>query len=282
MRLLNLSLESWRGIDSRQVELSEGVTLIEGPNEIGKSTIVEAVRMLFSEMDSSKKKNVKAIQPVGQDVGSNIQAEVKTGDYHFIYSKTYNKATQTSLDILAPNNRQLTGREAHEEVERILGETVDLALWDALLVEQGEKVALANFQDSSGLAKALDEAAGSAQAGGEDTGLYGVVQAEYEKYFTLRTGRSRFSGEEEALNKAKQSLETARQALNDVEEDSQAHDRSSVEVQRLTSLLPGLKAKLDKHENDWTSIKSLKDQVETKEKELASARALQKAANDAN
>ena len=164
MRLLNLSLESWRGIDSRQVELSEGVTLIEGPNEIGKSTIVEAVRMLFKERDSSNKKNVKAIQPVGQDVGSNIQAEVKTGDYHFIYSKTYNKATQTSLDILAPNNRQLTGREAHEEVERILGETVDLALWDALLVEQGEKVSLANFQDSSGLAKALDEAAGSAQA----------------------------------------------------------------------------------------------------------------------
>ncbi len=66
MRLLNLSLETWRGIDSRQIELSGGVTLIEGPNEIGKSTIVEAVRMLFSEMDSSKKKEVKAIQPIGQ------------------------------------------------------------------------------------------------------------------------------------------------------------------------------------------------------------------------
>ncbi len=282
MRLLNLSLESWRGIDSRQLELSGGVTLIEGPNEIGKSTIVEAVRMLFSEMDSSKKKNVKAIQPVGQDVGSHIQAEVKTGDYHFIYSKTYNRATQTSLDILAPNKKQLTGREAHEEVERILGETVDLALWDALLVKQGEKVALANFQDSSGLARALDEAAGSSQAGGEDTGLYGVVQAEYEKYFTLKTGKSRFSGEEGALKKAELSLEVARQALNDVEEDSQAHDRSTAEVNRLMSLLPGLKTKLNEYERDWTSIKFLKDRVEAKEKELASARALQKAANDAN
>ncbi len=282
MRLVNLSLESWRGIDLRQLELSEGITLIEGPNEIGKSTIVEAVRMLFSEMDSSKKKNVKAIQPVGQDVGSNIQAEVKTGDYHFVYSKTYNRATQTSLDILAPDNRQLTGREAHEEVERILGETMDLALWDALLVEQGEKVALANFQDSSGLARALDEAAGSAQASGEDTGLYAVVQAEYEKYFTLKTGRSRFSGEEEALKKAELSLKAARQALMDVEEDSQAHDRSTAEVHRLTSVLPGLKIKLDEYEKDWLSIKSLKGQVEAKEKELASARTVQKAANEAN
>ena len=47
MHLLNLSLDSWRGIDSLQLQLSEGITLIEGPNEIGKSTIVEAVRMLF-------------------------------------------------------------------------------------------------------------------------------------------------------------------------------------------------------------------------------------------
>jgi len=99
MRLLNLSLENWRGIESRQFELSESVTLIEGPNEIGKSTIVEAIRMLFNEMDSSKKRDVKAIQPVGQDVGSDIKAEMKTGDYHFIYSKTYNKAAQTTLDI---------------------------------------------------------------------------------------------------------------------------------------------------------------------------------------
>ena len=49
MRLLNLSLSNWRGVDSRDLALSDGVTLIEGPNEIGKSTLVEAVRMLFSE-----------------------------------------------------------------------------------------------------------------------------------------------------------------------------------------------------------------------------------------
>ena len=173
MRLLNLSLSNWRGIDSRDLVLSDGVTLIEGPNEIGKSTLVEAVRMLFSEMDSSKKRDVKAIQPVGQDVGSTVRAEVESGDYRFVYSKTYNKATQTSLEILAPKKSQLTGREAHEEVERILGETMDMALWDALLVEQGEKVALANFQDSAGLAKALDEAAGSSSTSDDDADVFG-------------------------------------------------------------------------------------------------------------
>ena len=194
MRLVYLSLEDWRGVDSRQLELSEGVTLIEGPNEVGKSTVVEAVRMLFSEMDSSKKKHVKAIQPVGQDVGSTVKAEVQSGDYHFVYSKTYNKTTQTSLEILAPKKRQLTGREAHEEVERILGETVDMALWDALLVEQGEKVALANFQDSAGLAKALDEAAGSSSSGSEDTGLYRGGAVRIRKIFYVEVRQSEVLG----------------------------------------------------------------------------------------
>ena len=236
----------------------------------------------FNEMDSSKKKNVKAVQPVGQDVGSHVQAEITAGNYHFIYAKTYNKATQTSLDVLAPKKGQFTGREAHEEVERILSETVDLALWDALLVEQGEKVALANFQDSTGLAKALDEAAGSGSTGGEDTGLYGVVQIEYEKYFTLKTGKPRFSGVEGAHQKAKALLEESQQALTMVEEDSQSHDRCATETRRLTSMLPGLKAKMEEHEKNWTSIKSLKEQVETKEKELSSARELQKAVTDSN
>jgi uncharacterized protein YhaN len=282
MRLVNLSLEDWRGVDSRQLELSESVTLIEGPNEIGKSTVVEAVRMLFSEMDSSKKKHVKAIQPVGRDVGSTVKAEVHSGDYHFVYSKTYNKTTQTSLEILAPKKRQLTGREAHEEVERILGETVDMALWDALLVEQGEKVALANFQDSAGLAKALDEAAGSSSSGSEDTGLYEAVQSEYERYFTLKSGKAKFSALQDDLEKAKSSLDVAQQALNAVEEDALRHDRCADEVRRLTAELPELQAKMEEHQKHWTSIQLMKDSITTKQKELESAQALNKATNDAN
>lgn len=281
MRLLNLELEDWRGIDSRQVTLSEGVTLIEGPNEIGKSTIVEAVRMLFSELDSSKKKSVKAIQPLGRDVGSGIKAEVKTGNYHFIYAKTYNKATATTLDILAPKKKQLTGRTAHEEVERILDETMDLALWDALLVEQGEKVALANFQDSAGLANALDEAAGSS-FGGEDSGLFEAVQREYENYFTLKTGKPKFSGLQDRHSRATAALEEAKRALDAVEQDSRAHERTRDEVQRLNAQLPELKEKLDEHEKTWASVTSLKDRVVAKEKELESARALEKAAADAH
>ncbi|MDH3282111.1 MAG: AAA family ATPase, partial [Gammaproteobacteria bacterium] len=281
MRILRLALENWRGVDSREVTLSDGVTVIEGPNEIGKSTIVEAIRLLFGELDSSKKQAVKSIKPVDKDVGSTIEAEIQSGDYQFVYSKTFNKSSQTSLNILAPAKKQLTGREAHERAEQILGSTVDMALWEALLVDQGEKVALANIRDSAGLANALDEAAGSSSSGAEDTGLYETVQAEYESYFTLKTGKSKFSAEENGFEKAQAAFNDAKKAVLDVEEDSQSHDRCAAEVRRLTSKLPGLKARTDELDKQWASIKSLKDKLDAKQKELAAAEAIQKAATDA-
>ena len=66
-------------VESRELEFADGVTLIEGPNEIGKSTIVEAIQSLFTVMDSSSKADIKAIQPVGQDVGSSVEAEIAAG-----------------------------------------------------------------------------------------------------------------------------------------------------------------------------------------------------------
>ncbi len=277
MRLLRLSLENWRGVDELDVEFADGITLIEGPNEIGKSTIIEAVRMLFNEMDSSNKKHVKAIQPVGEDVGSKIEAEVTAGDYRFVYSKTYNKSKQTTLDILAPSKKQLTGREAHEAVVQMLTETVDMVLWEALLVDQGEKVALADIEHSSGLANALDAVAGSTTSESEDTDLYGSVQAEYEKYFTLKTSKPKFSEVEDAYEKAKKALDDAKIALAEVEADSDAHDRSTVEVRRLRTEMPSLKEKMQEHEQDWTAVSSLKEKVEAKKKELVSAQAVQQA-----
>ena len=82
MRLLRMSLTNWRGVDAREIEFDEGVTLIEGPNEIGKSTFVEALQLLFNELDSNKNKKVKPIKPAGQDVGSSVEVELIVGDHH--------------------------------------------------------------------------------------------------------------------------------------------------------------------------------------------------------
>ena len=113
MKLLRLKLENWRGVDAREIRFADGVTLIEGPNEIGKSTIVEALRILFETLHSSSAAGIKAIQPVGQDVGSSVEAEIEAADFHFIYSKTYNREKQAVLSVLRPQAaRPRTGRRS--------------------------------------------------------------------------------------------------------------------------------------------------------------------------
>jgi len=279
VRLVRLSLENWRGVTARDIEFDQGVTLIEGPNEIGKSTIVEALQMLFKELDSSKRREVKAIKPVDQDVGSRVEVEIRVADYHFVYAKTYNKSPQTTLEFLAPDKQQLTGREAHERVEQVLEESVDMTLWDALLIDQGEKVGLANLQNSAGLARALDEAVASTgnsddDSLSEESSLYIAVQAEYEKYFTLKTGREKFADLEQAYQEAEAELENANARLAEVTANVDQHDRQSAEVQRLQSALPILQSALKTREEEWQAVRRVSERASAKAKELADAQTI--------
>ncbi len=274
MKLVRLVLENWRGVETREIEFASGVTLIEGPNEIGKSTLVEALRTLFDELDSSNKKIVKAIQPIGQDVGSRVEAEIITGDYHIVYSKTFNRGKQTQLQILTPKNEQLTGREAHQRADQLLLETIDRGLWDALLVEQGKEIKGAHLADSDGLARALDEAAGSAAAEQSDSDLLRSVQAEYEQYYTLKTGRQKFDGLTKSLAAARAAVEIAKQDLAEIESDSADHQRCVTEIRRLEADLPRLQEKVQQQQAGWEAITTLQQKVANKQATVNTTRQL--------
>jgi DNA repair exonuclease SbcCD ATPase subunit len=271
MRLVRIALENWRGVASKEIHFADGVTLIEGPNEIGKTTIVEALLTLVRELDSSKKQGVKAVMPVGKDVGSRVEAEIRSGDYHFVYAKIYNKTTGTSLDILAPKKEQLTGREAHERVEQILNETVDLSLWYGLLAEQGKSTAPAELKDSAGLAHALDEAAGSGASGQEDMDLFEAVQAEYQKYYTLKTGKAQFASLETQTEQAMAERDAAKQALAEVERNAGEQERIDADVRRRKQSLPELQARVKEHEESWKAVGSLKQELQLKASQLEAA-----------
>jgi hypothetical protein len=277
MRILRLKLEKWRGVESRVLDFAEGVTLIEGPNEIGKSTIVEAIQNVFDVMDSSLKASVKAIQPVGQDVGSSVEIEVEVGDFHFVYAKTYNKDKGTVLHVSKPRAEQLTGREAHERVEQILKSSVDMELWNALLVEQGNEIAGVTLSQSDWLAKALDAAAGSESPEQDDSDLFARVQAEFAQHFT-RTGKSKHKGLASGVDDARAAAGAATEALLQVESDSKHHKGCQAEIRRLEGVLPELQKEEQEQGAKFQAICKIRDKSKGKQGELKSAQALSKAA----
>ena len=190
MKLHRLVLTNYRGITHREIEFPDrGVVVVSGANEIGKSSMIEALDLLLNSKDRSNKKDVKQVKPTHADVGAEITAEISTGPYRFIYHKRFHKRCETQLTVLAPRREQLTGDEAHERVLALLDETVDMDLWQAQRVLQATSTAAVDLSGCDALSRALDVAAGEAAAlSGAEPLLIDRIDAEYLRYYTP-TGR---------------------------------------------------------------------------------------------
>ena len=190
MKLHRLTLTNYRGITHREIEFPDrGVVVVSGANEIGKSSMIEALDLLLEAKDRSTKREVKQVKPTHADVGAEITAEISTGPYRFIYHKRFHKRCETQLTVLAPRREQLTGDEAHERVRELLDETVDKDLWQAQRVLQAASTAPVDLSGCDALSRALDVAAGEAvQLSGAEPLLIDRIDAEYLRYFTP-TGR---------------------------------------------------------------------------------------------
>lgn len=222
MRILRLRLRNYRGVVDREiVPAPRGVTVLAGPNEIGKSSLAEAVDLLFDELDSTTRRRVRDVQPVDRDAAAEIEMDVESGPYAFTYAKRFQRRGVTRLTVTRPQVENWTGREAHRRARAILAETIDLELWRALRVQQGEGLAQASWQGHPALAAALDRAAGSADGALAET-LFEKAEAECDRYFT-RTGRERreLASAARAAERAGRAEEAAEQALAQLEDDVQ-------------------------------------------------------------
>ena len=190
MKLHRLELTNYRGIAHRKIEFPDhGVVVVCGANEIGKTSMIEALDLLLESKDRSTKKDVKQVKPTHADVGSEVLAEISTGPYRFVYSKCFHKKFKTELTIVEPRREQLTGDEAHDRVRAMLSETVDTELWHAQRVLQAGSTAAVDLSGCDALSRALDVAAGDAtDVSGTEPLLVERIDAEYARYFTA-TGK---------------------------------------------------------------------------------------------
>jgi hypothetical protein len=184
MRLHRLRVEHVRGLPAAEVHFAvDGVTVVEAPNESGKTSLFDAFDLLLKEKHNTKKQTVKDLQPAGRDVGSVVEAELTVAGTHLTIRKSFNKDRSTELVVHTPAPRQLTGNEAHDELRRILDEGTDMALFEALRFHQGRSLDSIALADSEHLARRLDASAGGSGDTGDDA-LYERVAATFERYFT--------------------------------------------------------------------------------------------------
>ncbi|MFI5510853.1 AAA family ATPase [Mycobacterium sp. NPDC051804] len=242
MKLHRMVLTNYRGITHREIEFPDrGVVVVSGANEIGKSSMIEALDLLLESKDRSSKKEVKQVKPTHADVGAEITAEISTGPYRFVYRKRFHKRCETELTVLAPRREQLTGDEAHDRVRAMLAETVDTCLWQAQRVLQTASTSAVDLSGCDALSRALDIAAGEAAAepamgNSTDALLIDRIETEYLDYFT-RTGRptGQWASATSRLRAADEELARCAAAMAEVDDAVRRHAELTPELTRLVA-----------------------------------------------
>ncbi|MEK6721556.1 MAG: AAA family ATPase [Chloroflexota bacterium] len=273
MRILRIALRNYRGVSDRTVEFApSGVTIVEGPNEIGKSSIAEAIDRIIEDLDSTSKQRIQAVKPVDRDVGPEVTIEAETGPFAFRYKKRFLRDRVTELEITRPRPENHTGREAHERVQTILSETVDMALWKALRMQQGDVVGQAALTDQTSLSAALDRSAGESPAGDEEVTLFGLAHAEYLQYWTETGRRKQVVAEmERTIEGAAQRIAGIEDAIRAIEADVEASVRLEGEARRLVERGAEQRSRLGEHQARVDALAKLEAGVETIQAKFGSA-----------
>jgi len=274
MKLHRLVLKNYRGIEHREIDFPDhGVVVVSGANEIGKSSMVEALDLLLESKDRSTKKEVKQVKPTHADVGSEVTAEISAGPYRFVYHKRFHKKCETQLTVLDPRREQHSGDEAHDRVQAMLTETVDTELWRAQRVLQAASTDAVNLSGCDALTRALDVAAGDAAAlSGTEPLLIDRIDTEYARYFTP-TGRptGEWTAAIKALEAANADVEQCAAAVAEVDDRVQRHATLTLELAELAQRQQEASARQTAAQAAADAIGALAEQV--REAELIAAAA---------
>lgn len=75
MQLRRVEVSNWRGVESATLEFGEGITIVGGRNESGKSTIRDALRSGYLLPQKGDKKSLEKKRPWGADVHPTVKIE---------------------------------------------------------------------------------------------------------------------------------------------------------------------------------------------------------------
>lgn len=271
MILHRLMIEDFRGVIREEVEVPAlGVLVIEGPNESGKTSLMDSLEMLLEHKASSGRADIKAASPVGRDVPVVVEAEFSIDGERMRYRKEFVRGKRTSLDFPNSARTALTGDDAHDHVRALLDRKVDRSLWKALRIAQDEpigQVDAAKGMDS--LRRALDTAAGGEDPTGDDSLIERVVE-ERNRYLTAKKGEPTgdLARSQARVAEAEADLTAAR--ARHAELDAAVEDHSaqlSVHEARRVSLA-AVEAEVDRLEEAGRAVAELRGACTTAEAEV--------------
>ena len=268
MKLHRIHVKNFKAIDERTLELPDcGIVIAAGRNEIGKTSMVEALDLLLDTgtKASSKSRKVRNAQPYGTSLQVVIEAEMTIGEHRFVHRKCFLKDKESSLKFLAGPRagETITDDEAVETMETLLS-GADLTLWNALRLMQASGLSPLRLDSSQALTAALEQAGGKQPDEGSGGGLMDRVRAEYEKYFTPKGSERRtvFADRDE-LEDVRSNLAEGQRKLAEVDDVVESLSRINEQISHDETVVASTKTDYQQAEAALASLTELEKEVET-------------------
>lgn len=262
MILHRLTIEDFRGVDREEVQMPpRGVFVIEGPNESGKTSLMDGLEMLLEHKASSGRAEIKAASPVGRDVPVIVEAEFTIDRERMRYRKEFVRGKRTSLEFPESAKVALAGDDAHDYVRDLLDRRVDRSLWRALRIAQDEPIGQVEAgKGMESLRRALDTAAGGADPTGDDT-LVTRVAEERNRYLTARRGEPTgdLARSQARLADARATLDDARAKLSELDAAVTEHAEQTAVHSSGRSSLAAIEAEVARLEEAGRTVAECRD-----------------------
>lgn len=187
MKLRSLALNQFKKFTSpvRLDGLDDGLNVIVGPNEMGKSTLLDALRAALFEKYSSKAQPITALQNDRNQAAPVVELAFEMEDGLYKITKRFIKKPYSRL--LCPDGRMLEGDAAEDTLRGLLGfeepgktgaKPETIGMWNVLWVQQGQSFGALDLPETarSSLHSALESEVGAVLGGRRGRALPQVIE----------------------------------------------------------------------------------------------------------
>ena len=194
MKLREIEVRNWRGLNQSLAVLSPRLNLILGPNESGKSRIFQALQFGLFETYKGTSQRKQALQSWASTESPIVRVAFTHGAVDYELQKQFLKGASAQL---SGGGRTLRGEDAEDALRQILGTRQpgsrgagidDRGIWPLIMVSQGDSRAPVQEhlnEDGRGrLHERLSREIGVAAISPLGQRVMSLAEQEYQRYFT--------------------------------------------------------------------------------------------------
>ena len=258
MKLRKLSVNQFkRFTDPTQLsELCDGLNLVVGPNELGKSTLLDALRAVLFERYSSKARPIIALQNDRSGAAPVVELVFEVNGADYTLTKRFVKSPQARLQC--PDGTLLEADAAEDRLRSLLGfaeagsrgaTSESLGMWGVLWVQQGQSFGRPDLPDSAlaSLSAGLESEVGMVLGGRRGRELPQIIEQRRGELVTAarRQPRGEYKDTLDDVSRLEQLLGERQQQQQEI---SETLEQLAAAEARLTRLEDGTQDQIDQEE----------------------------------